>query len=266
MNAVIPIKRLYKIAAYTSTAIGIITMGPVYIIGITIANIETSYTTLIKLLGSSALGISLFVFLLWVFNISLLKIAHRKTHLFRREKVRYFWSYFLCFSIFFTLRLLGIPLLNNPEKLNEILEWKTNAFGLRPGNFDLMQFNNFGFQVLILAFVIFSVNTVVLIIQELVVLLEKKTKIENENIALKIKNIEAANQKLKQQLQPHFLFNSLNVLKTLVKKQPDDAGTYIKRLSDFLRASVSLDKVNTVTFEEELKLSLDYIVKPGTSL
>jgi two-component system LytT family sensor kinase len=110
-----------------------------------------------------------------------------------------------------------------------------------------------------MVFVIGSINSVVLIIQDLVLLIEKKTKIENENIELKIKNIEAANQKLKQQLKPHFLFNSLNVLKTLIRKQPDNAETYLKRLSDFLRASVSYENVNTVRFEEELKLSLDYI-------
>jgi LytS/YehU family sensor histidine kinase len=88
---------------------------------------------------------------------------------------------------------------------------------------------------------------------------EKEAIIESENIQLKIKNIEAANQKLKQQLHPHFLFNSLNVLKTLIKKQPDDAEAYLKRLSDFLRASVSLDNVNTVKLEEELKFSMDYL-------
>jgi LytS/YehU family sensor histidine kinase len=122
-----------------------------------------------------------------------------------------------------------------------------------------MPFTDWAFQILIMIFVIASVNSMVLIIQDLVLLIEKKTKIENENIQLKIKNIEAANQKLRQQLQPHFLFNSLNVLKTLIKKQPDNAETYIKRLSDFLRASVLYDNVNTVKFEEELKLSLDYI-------
>jgi LytS/YehU family sensor histidine kinase len=111
----------------------------------------------------------------------------------------------------------------------------------------------------IVVFLVFSINTVVMIFHGIVRMHEKESMIESENIQLKIKNIEAANQKLKQQLHPHFLFNSLNVLKTLIKKQPDDAEAYLKRLSDFLRASVSLDNVNAVKFEEELKLCMDYL-------
>ena len=158
-----------------------------------------------------------------------------------------------------SIRLFTSPIINDPEKVQRILNWKIKEFGIHPGNIDYLQYNNWIFQILIMIFGIVSINTVVLIIQDLVLLQEKKTKIESENIQLNIKNIEAANQKLKQQLQPHFLFNSLNVLKTLIRKQPDNAEAYLKRLSDFLRASVSFDNVNTVKFEEELKLSLDYI-------
>jgi len=151
------------------------------------------------------------------------------------------------------------PVINDPVRLQKAIEWKSKAFGINYTNFDYVPFTNWMFQILIVVFVIASVNSMVLIIQDLVLLIEKKAKIENENVRLKIKNVEAANQKLKQQLQPHFLFNSLNVLKTLIKKQPDNAEIYVKRLSDFLRASVLYDNVNTVQFEEELKLSLDYI-------
>jgi len=182
-----------------------------------------------------------------------------RIYLFRKKNIRYLWSYLLCFIPLLSLRLIITPVLNDPAKVQKAIEWKTKAFGINPANFDYMPYTNWMFQILIMFFVIVSVNSVVLIIQDLVLLIEKKTKIENENIQLKIKNVEAANQKLKQQLQPHFLFNSLNVLKTLIKKQPDNAETYLKRLSDFLRASVLFDNANTVKFEEELKLSLDYI-------
>ncbi len=158
-----------------------------------------------------------------------------------------------------SLRLFTSPVLNDPRKVQKILSWKIKEFGIHPGNIDYLQFNTWIFQILIIIFMVVSINTVVLIIQDLVLVIEKKTKVESENIRLKIKNIEAANQKLKQQLQPHFLFNSLNVLKTLIRKQPDNAETYVKRLSDFLRASLSSDNANTVRFEEELRLSLDYI-------
>jgi hypothetical protein len=259
MNSIIPFKRLFRIAIYTSTAIGLITIGPVYIISVTIANIKATYPVLIKLLCSSVIGISFFIFLIWLINIALLYYSQKRIFFFKKKNIRYLWSYLLCFLLLLSIRLMATPLINDPMKVQKIIEWKTKQFGIDQVNFDYMQYTNWIFQILIMVFVIGSINSVVLIIQDLVLLIEKKTKIENENIELKIKNIEAANQKLKQQLKPHFLFNSLNVLKTLIRKQPDNAETYLKRLSDFLRASVSYENVNTVRFEEELKLSLDYI-------
>jgi hypothetical protein len=259
MNPVIPKKKLFRIAFYTSTAIGLITIGPVYIVVVAMANIETTVAVLVKILGAAVIGISFFIFLIWLLNIALLYFSRKRVFLFRKRNMRYLWSYLLCFIPLVSIRLAVTPIINNPERLQRSIEWKTKILGINPTDFNYMPFTDWAFQILIMIFVIASVNSMVLIIQDLVLLIEKKTKIENENIQLKIKNIEAANQKLKQQLQPHFLFNSLNVLKTLIKKQPDNAESYIKRLSDFLRSSVLYDNVNTVKFEEELKLSLDYI-------
>ncbi|MBN1415722.1 MAG: sensor histidine kinase [Bacteroidales bacterium] len=259
MNSIIPIKKLFRIAVYTSTAIGLITIGPVYMVAVTMANVKTTVDVLVKILGGAVIGISFFIFFIWLINIALLYYSRKKVFLFRKKNMRYLWSYLLCFIPLISIRLLVSPVINDPVRLQKSIEWKSKIIGINPTDFNYMPFTNWMFQILIMIFVIASVNSMVLIIQDLVLLIEKKTKIENENIELKIKNVEAANQKLKQQLQPHFLFNSLNVLKTLIKKQPDNAETYLKRLSDFLRASVLYDNVNTVKCEEELKLSLDYI-------
>lgn len=254
-----PVKKLFLIAIYTSSAIGLITMGPVYIIGITLGGMNITSAILFKLMGLTVTGISLFVFIIWLINIVLLYYYNKRTILFKKKNSRYILSFLLCFLLMFSIRLFTNSFFNNPQKIQQVLDWKIKVFGIHPDTFNYMQFNNLGLQILIMIFVIISINTVVLIIQELVVIIEKKTKIESENIRLKIKNMEAANQKLKQQLQPHFLFNSLNVLKSLIRKKPVDAEVYLKKLSDFLRASLSFDNVNTVKFEEELKLSLDYI-------
>jgi LytS/YehU family sensor histidine kinase len=88
---------------------------------------------------------------------------------------------------------------------------------------------------------------------------EKKAMIESENAQLIIKNIEATYNQLKQQIHPHFLFNSLNTLKTLIKKQPNDAEIYLKKLSDFLRASITLNNENLAKLSDELKFCLDYL-------
>ncbi len=259
MNPVIPYKKLFRIALYTSTAIGLITVGPAYIIGITIGNITISTGMLLKLISISVVGISFLVFLFWTFNIALFYLSNRNPLSHQNRNTRYVWSYFVCFLLMFIMRFFTSPLFIDSERQQQIFNWKIREFGIDPYQFNYTQFNNGIFQTLMIIFVVLSINTVIIIILDLVLLEAKKTKVESENTQLRIKNMEAANLRLKQQLQPHFLFNSLNVLKTLVRKQPGNAETYIKRLSDFLRASVSFDNANTVTFKEELKLSLDYI-------
>jgi len=104
-----------------------------------------------------------------------------------------------------------------------------------------------------------SSNTIILIIQDLMLLREKKAIIESENAQLKIKNIEATYSQLKQQIHPHFLFNSLNTLKTLIRKQPKDAEVYLIKLSDFLRASITLNNENLAKLSDELKFCFDYL-------
>ena len=106
---------------------------------------------------------------------------------------------------------------------------------------------------------VFLVNTIIIIIQQSILVRNKKITVELENAQLKAKNSEAFYQQLKQQIQPHFLFNSLNILKTLIKKNPDIAIDYVVKLSEFLRASISSNSVNTVKLKDELKLCQDYM-------
>jgi LytS/YehU family sensor histidine kinase len=88
---------------------------------------------------------------------------------------------------------------------------------------------------------------------------DKKATVELENAGLKIKNMEVTYQQLKQQIHPHFLFNSLSTLKSMIRKQPDNAEDYLVKLSDFLRASLLSGTPHTVVLSEELKLCDDYL-------
>lgn len=58
--------------------------------------------------------------------------------------------------------------------------------------------------------------------------------------------------KLRQQLQPHFLFNSLNSISALAGTQPEKARHMIQQLSDFLRGTLRRDDNQWVTLDEEL--------------
>ncbi len=64
---------------------------------------------------------------------------------------------------------------------------------------------------------------------------------------------EAELNKLRQQLQPHFLFNSLNSISALTGSQPEKARHMIQQLSDFLRGTLKKEEQQWTSFEEELQ-------------
>ncbi|MFN0082268.1 MAG: sensor histidine kinase, partial [Ferruginibacter sp.] len=71
---------------------------------------------------------------------------------------------------------------------------------------------------------------------------------------------DAELNKLRQQLQPHFLFNSLNSISALTGSQPEKARHMIQQLADFLRGTLKKEDQQWNSFEEELqyvKLYLD---------
>lgn len=57
---------------------------------------------------------------------------------------------------------------------------------------------------------------------------------------------------LRQQLQPHFLFNSLNSITALIGSRPEEARKMIHKLSDFLRGTLKKEDQQPVSLAEEL--------------
>ena len=66
-------------------------------------------------------------------------------------------------------------------------------------------------------------------------------------------------QLLGMQLQPHFLFNTLNTIAEMVHDDPDKADAMIGGLSDLLRRTLELGPSQEVTLEEELALVERYL-------
>ncbi len=64
---------------------------------------------------------------------------------------------------------------------------------------------------------------------------------------------------LKSQINPHFLFNSLNSISSLILSNPEEARDMIIRLSDFLRYSLKHRESEFVPLEEELGRMIDYL-------
>ena len=80
----------------------------------------------------------------------------------------------------------------------------------------------------------------------------------SKSIILEKDNIEAQYNALKSQVNPHFLFNSLNSLMSLLDENPK-AEQYVQDLSDFLRYVLLSNMHETVSLHEELSIVEKYI-------
>lgn len=104
-----------------------------------------------------------------------------------------------------------------------------------------------------------TINMIILVVCELFLLTLRKQKIETENQLLRQSNLEARNNQLKMQLHPHFLFNSLNTLRLLMKKDVQKAEQYLLQLANVLRFSTSTAHDSLVSLKDELQFCLTYL-------
>jgi LytS/YehU family sensor histidine kinase len=70
---------------------------------------------------------------------------------------------------------------------------------------------------------------------------------------------EAQLKALKSQVNPHFLFNSLNSISALTAINPAEARVMCIRLADFLRTSLRLGERVSIPFAEEMALTRMYL-------
>jgi LytS/YehU family sensor histidine kinase len=211
--------KLIKLALITSPILSIYGVAPVL---------------LYKSMGLAEISIgflSLTVLILssWLYNIYLAKKVNR---IFKR----YLLSYAI--TLFFNSIVVFIPFYIMPDFLGK-------EVGL-----------NFLFYALTATM---SINTIILIVINAELLKLKKDIAETENQKLKVVNLEAQKQVLMQQLQPHFLFNALSTLKSLIHENAEQAEDYSVKLSEFLRYSVEAYSKELVTLEEELQFTNDYL-------
>jgi len=79
------------------------------------------------------------------------------------------------------------------------------------------------------------------------------------NLELTASNRESELKNLRSQLNPHFLFNSLNSIRALISVEPEKAKVSVTTLSNLLRQSLVLGKENLVSLESELNLAKSYL-------
>ena len=80
-----------------------------------------------------------------------------------------------------------------------------------------------------------------------------------EREQLEARLAEARLQLLSMQLQPHFLFNTLNTIAELVHDDPEAADQMISGLSDLLRRTLDLGDAQEITLDEEMDALSRYL-------
>jgi two-component system sensor histidine kinase AlgZ len=93
----------------------------------------------------------------------------------------------------------------------------------------------------------------------LLITFEESRRAENRALALQVLAREAELKALRAQVDPHFLFNSLNSISALVTTNPAAARQMCILLADFLRGSLKLGSEERIPLAEEIKLAECYL-------
>lgn len=87
----------------------------------------------------------------------------------------------------------------------------------------------------------------------------KSRKQELNNLTLEASRNEIELKNLRTQLNPHFLFNSLNSIRALIEIEPVKAKNSVTALSNLLRKSLMMGKHNLVSLEDEIEMVSNYL-------
>lgn len=93
----------------------------------------------------------------------------------------------------------------------------------------------------------------------IIYLIRRQQQVLIENQQLQAENILNQYEVLKNQLNPHMLFNSLNTLRSLVRENQDKAQEYIQELSRVLRYTLQGNESQSVRLQEEMNFVSAYI-------
>ena len=85
----------------------------------------------------------------------------------------------------------------------------------------------------------------------------RKDEIDKISLEKTVKELEL--NTIKSHINPHFIFNSLNSIRALVDENPQRARTAITELSNILRSSMQVEKMETVPLQKELDIVKDYL-------
>ncbi len=203
------------------------------------------FTEGVRIFGFELNGIYLFgilssiVMMVWEGNGLVTKWLNNSSHQTKRKKIHPLITQFL-------LSLM-------PVGIAAVLPILLLMFAISPDfegfNFHLKLSLGFAFRINLF---LNSINAIVYFMSKL-----KKSQIEAEKF--KKESMEAQFEALKNQINPHFLFNSFNVLSNLVYKDPDTSSEFIQQLSKVYRYLLKNQEQKLVKVKVEVEFLKSYI-------
>ena len=151
------------------------------------------------------------------------------------------------YMLFFGVGLLCYLVYSN--LLGLLMAYVFNTFSRNFGNLYLVVYNNFG---LIIDFLIFGGFS-------LAYLYFKENKKYQEQVNdYEISKVKNEIAQLRTQLNPHFLFNNLNVLDHLIEEDSEKASSFLNHFSELYRYNLFTANKELVSLEDELTFSEGY--------
>lgn len=185
-----------------------------------------------------------FIFILWFFNFKFVDFRAAKRLKSKRSATLLYSKVILSFSAAVVLYIfIGYVLDKTGIFLNQVS-------GIHSHSVKAWLF-------LILRVIFF--DALLILVKYLYDTSEEKRQIEFENEFLKRENLNARHEALKQQVNPHFLFNSLNTLKSLVKRDAASATDFTGELSSVYRYMLLHQDKKAVTLCDEIEFSKSYV-------
>ena len=189
-------------------------------------------------------------------------------------------GYFInAFYVFFGFIIFGYPIIIAIKKLNSFMPW--NDMWIKRLLFEITMICLLSLLVAILVSYAFKLHlmsggsefvtiskyftfsfiaalTFVMLIESLVFFHDREEAIlKNEKLLRE--NLETRIKVIRNQINPHFLFNNLNVLSTLVYKDPAVADKFIIEFSKIYRYVLDMQSEKIVTVQKEIDFLKSYV-------
>lgn len=221
MNASVTNRKLY----FQIILLSSLSIASIYLVLGIIRNTQSNWLQLLI----DFLRIFIFSIALWVLNLSLF--------FYFNQKVSQRLAYFIIIVITSFVAYFGMLIISNSlSVVSEIRVVKPVGVGFRG-------------VVANLLIITYLYSTTIF---------SKFKQVEAENERLKSNQLEGQLLQLKAQLNPHFLFNSLNTLKVMVEDKDENSVEYLIKLSEVYRYFLDNSESHLATVQAELKIAQAY--------